>query len=179
MGRLVHALLAWATLMWFLASAQTSGTSSGGGPVSQSPELSNHAAVMLSNGSMLVYGGQSANGQHQDTAWLWNPLNPIEWIRATFNGTAPSARRRPSMASNGTITIVFGGQNVDGVLNDTHVLFKDTWHAVVVSGNPSSRFSHSAVLVNQCFSVLGNCTVDANTTSTFTASHPIQFKASK
>mmetsp|Transcript_13162 Transcript_13162/g.25516 ORF Transcript_13162/g.25516 Transcript_13162/m.25516 type:complete len:1478 (+) Transcript_13162:39-4472(+) len=123
------------------------------------------------DGRLILFGGFSTEGLYSDVFETTVP--PVgtrwQWREAKVHGKAPTGRRGHTATLVLNQIFIFGGLNVDGHLNDLHVLtiptaFSSvyTWQTIkpsVPAGVlvPAPRSSHSALLVNSHIFIFGGC----------------------
>jgi len=104
------------------------------------------------NQRMVVFGGENAGGLCGTTVYVLTLGCTPTWSTLTTSGTPPSARTEHSAIYDPTRhqMVVFGGEDVNGLCNDVHILdFGSTppaWSTVTTSGtSPCVRSGHTAV----------------------------------
>ena len=119
-----------------------------------------HNAIMLPNGTLLVFGGASISPTTGQPAL--NPLSTIlaidttssatSWSTRTISGSAPPGRRgaSASVSDDGSKVFIFGGGSATlaSALADAWILDVEqgSWQQVSPgSNNPSARFDHVGV----------------------------------
>jgi len=89
---------------------------------SMTTQRGNHASAVLSDGKVLVTGGQNPTGALQ-TGETYDPASGT-WTAAA--GTMTAARQRHQMVNFGTGVLVAGGQNGTGPLSSADLYFPTT-----------------------------------------------------
>lgn len=129
------------------------------------------------DGRLLLFGGYSTEGLYSDVFQTTVPPDGSnwQWSQIKTSGTPPSGRRGHSATLVLSQMFIFGGMNVDGHLNDLHILDIPSsprgsyiWRSVAPAASmgvvlPSPRSSHSALLVDTHIILFGGCDLGKRT----------------
>ena len=119
-----------------------------------------HSATLLSNGQVLVVGGENASG-FLNSAELYNPATG----RWTFTGSmaAPRMDHSATLLPNGEV-LVAGGENAAGALSSAELYNPATGQWATTGGMTIPRVLHGAVLLQngQVLVAAGNNTVGSS-----------------
>jgi hypothetical protein len=96
------------------------------------------AAYDAANQTIVVFGGQTANGSASSATWVWSGST---WTQAVPQVQGPAARFGASLAYSRTLNqlILFGGMGAGGPLSDTWAWNGVSWVALAPSVSPPGR----------------------------------------
>lgn len=109
------------------------------------PDVRQHASVVWTGTSMIVWGGQPVGAPPLDGGARYDPALDA-WTPVTRSG-APAARERHTAVWTGSRMIVWGGRGATGYLagGGSYDPTADAWTPIATSGAPSPRGGHTAV----------------------------------
>jgi len=132
-----------------------------------------HAMGVLSDGSVVVYGGVSVHGILDDTYKLVVSGSTATWTLHSNTGDSPGGLSGHAMAvlSDDTV-VVYGGNSVHGISDDTYKLVVSgsaaTWTLLSNTGDSPGRYGHAmAVLSDDTILICGGDTVDGISDETY------------
>ena len=124
-----------------------------------------HSAVAY-GGNMIIFGGGGTVGTTYNDVHSYDIVGDA-WTGPITASLAPSARSGHSaVLIGGTTMRIFGGANTTGsCLNDFHDMntIHWTWSQPLITGAPSVRSSHSAVVLNDVMLIFGGGNMLTNT----------------
>ncbi|MEM7198901.1 MAG: cytochrome c peroxidase [Planctomycetota bacterium] len=143
-----HRTLRYALLSLCCATAGTAPAQTLFSPVTFSPTETfpsareGHAMAVEASGDVILFGGQNGTGVLSDT-WRFDGKTRT-WAELTSGVTSPQARHGHVMAtipdgSGSTEILMFGGQNLDGLRDDTWRWDGSNWTRVMPAMSPSAR----------------------------------------